>query len=263
MKTDLEITIDNLAFEIAQGLPRAVGRLGQGHIDGAALLGICLGHRRLAIAHLLASLDVQAYSQHLQQSGRAYVVMLQQARSGVKVDPYYLCRSRAEPFWDALAAGAVPLAAEIAILAPTQPRLGMEDPVLFRYFDVVMSIAQGLDVAKLQEKLHTFEAEKDLSLSFRYDACVALLQRDGERLALALEGIGGEHAAWYSEMQKRDSIAPEDAQTQAFVFIEGIALARLAIHLGMGGVSQQRLMPDVALSAPLASFDDPWRMLES
>jgi hypothetical protein len=177
------------------------------------------------------------------------------------VDPYYLCRTRAEPFWDALAAGDFPLAARIASLAPEQPTPGMEDAVLFRYFDVVMSMAQGVEVTKQQEKLRTFEAEMDLSLSFRHDACAALLDRDGEKLALALEGMGSQHAAWYAELREQDSIAPEDAQTQTFVFIEGLALARLASHLGMGDLAPQRLIPDVALSAPLASYDDPWRVL--
>jgi hypothetical protein len=261
MKTDLELTIDNLVFELAQDLPRAVGGLAQGRLDGAVLLGICLSHRRLAIAHLLSSLDVRAYSQHLQQSAMAYAFMLEQARLGVKVDPYYLCRSRAEPFWDALAAGAFQLAAEIATRAPAEPRIGMEDSALFRYFDVIMSMAQGLDAVKQQEKLRAFAAEKDLSLSFRYDASTALFHRDDEGLTHALEGMGGEHSNWYSEVKKLDSIVPEDEQTQTFVFIEGIALARLASTLGMGDVAPQSLMPDVALSAPLASFDDPWRML--
>ncbi|MCY1040846.1 hypothetical protein OV208_05875 [Corallococcus sp. bb12-1] len=261
MKTDLDITVDNLAFEIAQGLPRAVGKLAKGQLDGAAFLRICLDHRRLAIAHLLGALDVGAYSQHLQQSARAYAFMLRHARAGVTVDPYYLCRSRAEPFWDALAAGDFPLAAEIAALAPAQPHPGMEDPVLFLYFDVIMSIARGEDTARQQEKLRALNAEKDLTLSFRYDASSALLHGDDAGLALALEGMGGEHAAWFAELSVQDSIAPEDAQTQTFVFIEGLALARLASHLGMGDVLPQRFMPDVALSAPLASFDDPWRAL--
>ncbi|MCY1030186.1 hypothetical protein OV207_01870 [Corallococcus sp. BB11-1] len=262
MKTDLDITIDNLTFEIARGLPRAVGKLAKGQLDGAALLKICLDHRRLAIAHLLGALDVRAYSQHLQQSARAYVFMLRQARVGTAVDPYYLCRSRAEPFWDALAAGDFPLAAEIAALVPAQPHPGMEDPVLFLYFDVIMAMARGEDTALLQEKLRALDAEKDPTLSFRYDASSALFHGDDAGLAKALEGMGSEHAAWFAELSETDSIAPEDAQTQTFVFMEGLALARLASHLGMQDVLPQRFIPEVALAVPLASFDDPWRTLE-
>ncbi len=260
-KNDLDLLLENLDFELEEHLGRILLGLEERRVDGQAVLDLCLHHRRTAIALLLSALDVEGFRQNLYQSGRAYAFLLRMARQGFEVEPYYLCRSRAEPLWDALAADDLETARELASLAPTQWRKELEDESDHRYFDFILTLLQNpQDTTPLDDRLGAFERALAGSDSARFELCTALFQRDERRFASALLVVLDEHHQHYSELAHTDSVAPEDAQTQTFVSIEGVALVKLARSLELHPRRQLRFVPDVVLAPSAVPLErsDPW-----
>ncbi|HYO54546.1 Imm49 family immunity protein, partial [Archangium sp.] len=230
-------------------------------MEGQAVLDLCLNHRRTAIALLLSALDDQGFRQNLYQSGRAYAFLLRMAQQGYEADPYFTCKSRAEPFWDAIAADDVESAREIASLTPIQWQQGLEDESDYRYVDFIQALLRSPnEMSLLEARLDAFARSLEGGDSARLGLCTALLQRDEQRFGSALLELLDEHHHFYSELIHADSIAHEDAQTQAFVFIEGIALVKLARLLELHPRRQLRFIPDVTLALPSSPLDrsDPW-----
>jgi len=260
-KNDLDILLENLDFELEEHLGRILLGLEDRRVEGEAVLDLCLNHRRTAIALLLSALDAQGFRQNLYQSGRAYAFLLRMAQQGYAVDTYSTCKSRAEPFWDAVAADDIESAQEIASLAPAQWQQGLENESDYRYVDFIHALLRSPDERPVLEARFTaFERSTEGSDSARLGLCTALIQRDEQRFGSTLLELLDEHHQHHSELIRTNSIAHEDAQTQAFVFIEGIALVKLARLVDIHPRRQLRFIPDVTLASPSSPLDrgDPW-----
>jgi hypothetical protein len=88
----------------------------------------------------------------------------------------------------------------------------------------------------------------------------ALLERDAERFAAALEGLIERQQALVTRQAERDGLPDERLSTEGKVFIEGLAMLRVAERFGMPTEKDYPSIPSLARADYSRTFSpDDWR----
>lgn len=204
-------------------------------------------YRRIAaIGALLAEADVQAFRHDLRLSATARRELL--ASSPDSATPSrFRCASRVDPLFDALAANEVGLARDIAQQAPRRWVADEEFEDDFRYADFLHEhLLAGARAPSPREEqaLAAFQQCSGNSGSPRLAVCEALSHRDQDAFDAALEDLLVERA---SEFRMAGlPLHPARFHTERHVFIEGLALLRLAEDRGLTTQPEYRMMPGLA-----------------
>jgi hypothetical protein len=242
----LSITVENLEYEV-DSLHREVHA---GPDDGRRLLRLCALYRQLGCALFLGDLDAAEFQEELFKSARCYLWLLE--RPPGAVDPYYLCRSRGAPLFDALASGRMDLAQRIAALmqAPFAPRMEPEED--FRWFEVLGALLTSPGSAP--GLLAGYMIALDGSLSPRRDFAAALIDSDEKEVGEALRSLSAE---WVEEAKDRKgSSGPYFPTTEANICVEAVALARLAADRKLKTPSHLRFVRDELLGPSQAEYPE-------
>lgn len=261
----IDITIGNLLFDVEQQVDEIARSLDSGTLRSDSMIKLCANYRKISIAVLLSEANTDAFYGSLYLSARTYVFLLKHVREYPDVDPYYLCKSRAEPFWDAVVADDMVTAREIATLATSGWKQGLEDEDDYCYFDFIMALVENpANVSLLEQKVQKFKTVMEGDTSVRFDICSALMQLNSDDFKHSLCELIDERDTNLKEEIEYESLSPEDAQTEAVVFIEGIALVKIAKLLNMAVGNQYKFIPSLAFVASSDSFspEDPWNISE-
>jgi hypothetical protein len=188
------------------------------------------------ICHLLERSDAEAFRVNLIRSAQARRFYLKRARSAGSPDDRRLALSRSQAFLDAVVAGNLALAREIAELSPDTWLANREYEDDFHYFlflHIIVKRPQDLPVPLLEGHLQKLEQALEGAASTRLAICRALLARDPRAFAEALGALVAERRENFDE--ERSRVAESDGLfwPRSFVFIEGLALLKLAEVLGM------------------------------
>lgn len=260
--TEIEITIGNLIFDVGLQLEKIEQALTlEKQLDGSSVLQLCADYRQIGIAMLLDEMDVDALYENLYQSARAYAFFLATVRNDPEADVYYARRSQADPFWDALAGDDRASAREICTLVTQELQRGMEDEEAFHYYDFVMTLVEGTqEQGVLEEKLMRFEQILGETESHSFNLCAALLQREAGLFVEALSDRIRAREIYFEQAREQAWLEPGPAQTEAFVFVEGIALVKLALSLQMAVEEQYKFIPNLVFTPPSPDLEriDPW-----
>lgn len=224
------------------------------HAKSAAEIGrpceeIWTCRRGLAILHLLLHGDYNAFFQDLARSAQCRLYHLKRCAADSHVDFY--CRStRAEPYWDALAASCFELARDIGRLTPSSFREGEEyedDFCYLRFLHQWQENNCGAS-AELSTLLQRFEEVLEGAANPRLAICKSLLGPDGNAFEQAFLALLEER---YAQIEREKIGAAEESVCAAvgtYVFVEGLALLRLA---GLAGIKTREEYPLCPLLARL------------
>ena len=203
----------------------------------------------LAITHLLTDADLDQFKLYLTRSGYARRYFLSRsARDGNDGDPR-LALGRTEAFLDAVAAGQMALAREIANLSGDAWRADWEYEDDFCYFLFLHRIAGGLDPAgepQLTEILARFEKVLEGGKSLRLAVCRAILARDDEAFRAGLFALMEQRQEELFRLRERlQQLEPQGCVcwARSFVSIEGFALMRLAEVAGLPPLEPDAELP--------------------
>ena len=243
----LAMAIENAEFLIGEGLAELIGR----KASVADVLDFCTQWRRRAIAALLLRGNPDDALRELSYSGRAFLYALQspavRRAAGEQV-----------PFFDALAAGDLECASFIAQDCPPAWNRTEELEEDYLFFAGLMSLLQG-------------KRDAAAALVARYQAIVgddeeprlsvlgALVASDADGFKESLTARMAELAARYHALVQKGAIADDEAETEGRVSTEGLALVRLARHLGLEVSPPGRMMPPLIWRAtwrPPAGADE-------
>jgi len=242
---ELEITLSNLDYLASQA--RTAIREQEG--DAKSYLELSEYYRNEGCGLFLLNMDAEGFRQKLSQSARAYLTLLHK-RQQIALDEYYLCRSRALPLLDALAIGDFNLATSISENMTSEYHSQMEYEEDYCYFQMLPLFLQPIpDDDLLKSILSEFCVVTEGGDSGRYRTMEALVGRDAvlfneQMLALIVD--------WADNIRRqRDSskIDPYFDKTGASLFVEGLALVKLAKQLGMSTESQYKYIPDILLQS--------------
>jgi hypothetical protein len=208
------------------------------------------GHCRVAaICVLLTEADVPRFRHWLERSARARVQLLQLGAG--RPPARFQCASHTGPLFDALTGDCAPLALEIARASPARWLGGEEWEEDFRY-------ARFLHVLLLDGLRSTPEAESALLAlqraeegcerpSPRRRLCEALLLRQQAPFDEALEDLLHEREQESLERERSGPLArPAHHHTEKYVFVEGLALLRLADSCGLKTRPEYPMLPGLA-----------------
>jgi hypothetical protein len=213
------------------------------------------GLRAHAILRLLLDANPQGFSHDLVMSGHARRAFLRRCKSSAHAD-CYLAFSRSGSMLDAIAGDDLALAAEIFKQSPTkwQPDDEYEDDFCYqRYLGLELTDAPPVERKAM---LDQFEIAADGD-GARLEACRAFYARDSKAFETAFEAllqVRGE------EVDEDAGLADEEliVAIGSKVFIEGVAVLKLARRAGLAIADQYPMCPLLALlpQQPAAVADE-------
>jgi hypothetical protein len=207
---------------------------------------LAAGLRAMAISYLLLHADSDGFHIELIISGHARRHYLARcAREGYS--DFHRASSRAESFFDAVAAHDWDLARDIAALSPPEWLEGAEyeDDSCYARF-LYRYLSSEVIPAELEALLVRFEVALEGASSARLDLCKALLGRTQKAFDAAFDELIMERQAEIEE--ERSGIAGEDvaAALRTHVFIEGLAILAIAERAGLQTGRDYPLCPALA-----------------
>lgn len=247
----LPVIRENAILTLQEMLPRLL----PGPADRGTVLFFCQCYRQAGIANFLTYGTTAELFSALHRSGRAFAAFLSAASDDVKLT------SQAAPFFDAVASGDDQAAADIASRSrPTwNADAEYEDDFLYVRFLMMMfylSAGQPELAAILQRYEQVLDGEPDL----RWEICRALLADDTPALDTALLELSGEVSRQVQAKIQAGVVTDGFADTERYIWVEGLALIRLARSKGLVVAKDYPLAPSLAqIAVPAAYSADDWQ----
>jgi hypothetical protein len=200
--------------------------------------------RGLAVLRLLLQADVYGFACELAYSGQARRHFLARYAKAAFAD-HNLIASRSDALFDAIAGGWIDLARDIAALSPKAFRPGDEYEDDFCYAHFFHDYLLG-SPAPPMANLDRFEHALDGSSSPRLEICRAIVARDQRQFDAALTELIDLRQREVDE--ERVGVGDEDAAVAigTYVFVEGLALLRVAESAGLKTQREYPLCPALA-----------------
>lgn len=248
--------VDALAYDTAFWL---VGYEEPGvfELEELGAIGVDLSRklRGLAIITLLTTGDTDKFCHNLIRSGRVREHFLTRMRQVPGQADHHLASGRVDPLLDALAAGDIDLAHRIAWISPRswEPQREYEDD--FCYAQILHRLIHGVaSPAVYQPFIDQFERALKGQPSARLDVAKALVQRAQAEFDTAFDALLDARRKDILAAIKRAQIEDPMVLAERQVFIEGLALLRLADKQGLQTLPDYLYCPSLArrpMSQPL------------
>jgi hypothetical protein len=223
---------------------------------GAELERLSAYFQALGIAYLLENADRERFRENLVWSAHSRRYFLRKSRDESNYEDRHHALGRTEAFFDALAAGHLGLAREIADLSIETWRADWEYEDDFCYYLFWHGVVRGGSTAGqvgLRDILTKFKKALEGGDSPRLDACKAVLEGNNAEFRAALSALMEERNKEMESARERNlELDPAAAVCWArgFVSIEGLALLRVAEVRGMMAVEpgeELQLCPGLAM----------------
>lgn len=241
----VEISASSKADELARELE--VGRRPPEEVE-RILFHLSRYARATGIACMLASANGASFRRHLTRSGEARRQLLQLAHQQGRPVNRFTATGNYGPLCDALAAGADELARDISRLSFAEHVRRDEYEDDFQYARFLGWLVAGDEArrAEAEDSLAALERVVEGEPSPRLDLCRALLAHEQEGFDNALQALLEERERYFHAKAKSWSVKDEHYETERSVFVEGLALLRLAARRGLSVQAEYRFMPGLA-----------------
>lgn len=249
----LPVFVQNALEDNEELLPDLV----EGRADFRTVLEFCQNFRMAGIGALFLGSAPKVFRQLLHHGGRAYVHFLGYA------DPGTTLTSKAEPFFDAVAAGDFDGAGLIARNSRRDWARAeeYEEDFLFVEFLMQQFFLGGTPRAG-EDMLERYEAALQGSEDARLPVCRALLGGDADDFNASLTQYLSERGDLLAKLEDGEALMEEEAATEGNLNVEGLALVRLAEHKGLKTERDYLHVPSVARKGGRVSFSpDAWKKL--
>jgi hypothetical protein len=226
---------------------------------GSDLEEVAAWFQSLAICNLLLYADTDRFYENLVRSGHTRRYFLRKSAEEDNRTDYQLAISRWDSFLDVVAAGHFALAREIVTLSrDAWVSTGeYEDDFLYRWFLHQFIAPPVADrEARLQETLARWHAWCEGERSVRLECCVALLARNAAGFAQAFEDLIAARQAEIAAQRSMALAADITFEPRTHVFIEGLALLRIAEALDFSLPADYPLCPGLARAPATSPFPD-------
>lgn len=228
-------------------LTEAQREIAAGQLSPEAFFAIGFAWRILALCDLLEEADTRGFAACLAKSGQARLALLRQREQGLACPPKTLCTSKDIFFAASVAAGDLGTARSIAALAPAKHFEGIEyeDDFLFYHFLHRVLVAPQ-DTEALLGLVRRWDVVLEGGASAYRDVCRELVSGDGPAFASAFDAFVRERERALSDYARSFTSNKELVATEGKVFIEGLAVLRLAELRGLPTLPQYPLIPRLA-----------------
>jgi hypothetical protein len=213
----------------------------------------------LGICNLLLFADPDRFYENLVRSGHTRRYFLRKSLDEGNTDDYQLAISRWDSFLDSVAAGHFQLARDIVALSVAHwvSTGEYEDDYLYRYFlhHFILPPDPARD-ARLKEALSRWTAWLSGAASSRLECCAALLARDAAAFGKSFDELVAARQTEVSKQSKMAIAADICFEPRSQIFVEGLALLRMAKAIGLTLRSDYPLCPAIARTARSKPFPE-------
>lgn len=205
-------------------------------------------YRALGICELLVDCDVDAFFHFLIHGALTRKYYLARCLKENGLDQPERRANLLDPFFEAVAANQLGLAGEIASMSATVCLEDFEHPSDFEYARVAHALIAPGDAGRedLRRALTVYEEVLEGRPDVRLDVCAALAHGDPKGFAEAFPLLIEDHERQMDALQ--DSIRSNDSTyaPNCFVFVEGLALLRIADRAGLSTLREYSRCPGLA-----------------
>ena len=203
--------------------------------------------RAMAVMVLVANADSDTFYHNLIRSGIARERYLSRCLEAGAVEDHHRASARYEPLLDAVAAGEFALARRIAALSPRDYRDGHEYEDDYCYAQILHHLIQDPpDRTDIPALLERFEAYLERQGSARLQIVRALAFGAQPDFDNAFDEILRDQEARIRTDKHRGQLEEPGVMALRQVFVEGLALLRLAGNLGFQTEPEYRFCPSLA-----------------
>jgi hypothetical protein len=224
---------------------------------GELSLAVCQKLRSLAIMALTSKGDQILFGQNLTRSGRVRLAYLQRLRREAVEDDHHSASARIDGLMNGLAASDLELAKEIVTASRTSWLQGAEYEDDYCYAQLIhrlVSQENGEIVANAL--IEQFERVLDGQPSARLDVCRSMLNRDQAAFDEAFDNLIHEQEAKIAADKARFQLEEPEVMSQRLIFVEGLAVLRLATLRSL------KTEPDYLFCPSIARLTEPFRVPE-
>lgn len=251
--TVLELAEDNARFRLEQALEL----VGAGDDAGVrARVTATASYRTLAICRLLREHAIDEFAHLMAKAGHARLDLLQHAGA----HPSQRSIGNDLGFGAALTAGDLATAKQIADLAPGSHLAGVEYEDDFLWQRTLQLVLLGRD-DEAQVAVTRWREVLDGEPSGQLEACVGLLGDDGVAFSRSFGELIRHRQRQLQRYRGALSFSSERFATEGHVFVDGLAVLRLAGQRGLHGPDEAEMVPAAAI-VPLGRSlppRDAWR----
>ena len=204
-------------------------------------------YRALAILQLTSEMDVKSYCQNLVRSGYVrYYYLKRCANEGYDANPRIMS-SRNEPFLNAVAANELELAKDIALLTSDYwwEEDEYEDDFYYSHFLHTFILFDENKKGYLQTLIDSYEKSLSGNIGARLEIMQGLLNNNFDQFRDAFERLIDERTSEL-EIEKDTGLSVDiHWQMDSIIFIEGLALLNMAMHIGFDMKDEYLYCPNV------------------
>lgn len=241
---NLEITVSNIEYMLSEHLKL----ISQKKYSAEQFLKTSSCFRMLGCGNYLLTIDINNFFDNLYKSAVVYLEFMT-LKDSVVFDPYYLCKSKGIPLLDAIVIHNFDLARKISAKMACTFQKNMEYEEDFHYYNCLSLLSEEtLDADTLNKTMLDFETSSDGGDSNRFKVIKAISQKDGLFFNESLSVLISEWNNEIKRKRKSENIDPYENMTSSNIFIEGIALIRLAQKCGITVDDKFHYIPELILS---------------
>ena len=214
---------------------------------GAVSIDVTAKLRSAAIIALMGKGDSDACFHNLIRSGRCRLVYLQRLAAAQITGDHHQASARVGPFLDAVAASDFSLARQIAALSPKHWMQGHEYEDDFLYAQVVHGlIAPPTSAQRLDPMFERMEIVLAGQPDARLIVTRAIARRDQRAFDAGFEALLAQRASHIQADKARHRIEEPLMMAERQLYIEGLALLKVATRLGLAAQTEYLYCPSIA-----------------
>lgn len=203
--------------------------------------------RSLAIMALLSKGDQELFGQNLTRSGRIRLAYLERLRRENVENDHHSASGRVDGLIDALASSDIPLAREIVKMSRVTWLEGSEYEDDFCYAQLIQGfVSEEMSEYERNTLIVRFERVLNGRPSARLDLCRALGGREQESFDEAFDNLIRERQAQIAADKARFQLEEPEVISQRLVFVEGLAVLRLASLFSLTTDAEYEFCPSIA-----------------
>ena len=203
--------------------------------------------RALAVIALTVGSSSDSFCHNLIRSARSRLCYLERVNRERQFNDYHYCSGRPEPLTDAIAAGEWVLARRLVELVPSEFRQGYEYEDDFCFAQILSRwIAEPSRDHEVPPLVERFAAYTEDQPNARLAVCHALAARDQEAFDDAFSDLLQARDLEIEAAKARGQLEEPHVIAQRRVFVEGLAILRLAQRRGLRTEREYRYCPSVA-----------------
>lgn len=203
--------------------------------------------RAAAIIVLLTKTDIDAFFHNLIRSAKCRVVYLQRLSQAGILNDHHQASGRVDPFLDAVAAADFATARQIVGLSLTEWQQGHEYEDDYCYAQILHSlITLPRNESRLQVLFERFEKALSGQSDARLAICKIIAEGNKQDFNQAFEDLLAQRAAQIESDKTRHQMEDPVVIAERQVYIEGLAILRIADKLGFATQFEYRFCPSIA-----------------